>query len=217
VTTRRTVLGLALLGAVLAAPSGATNAAKTTKTNAPMNRETRHQVVTERVHRIVLDVKAGGVVVTAAGKGPVRVAQTSRWSRSKPTVRAFVLRGTLFLEGRCRHSRLCGTYFDLRVPAGVAIDVRSGAAKVGVHGIPGNVSINTGVGGITVSVERPPRRISAETDVGDVAISVPRGPFRVDTQADLGRERIRGITVTGRAARMIRAKTDIGDITIAGR
>jgi hypothetical protein len=183
----------------------------------PSAEETRAWTIQSHIHTLVIDAKAGGVIVTARGDSNPRIVFTNKWMFSRPEVRRFVRGGVLHVEGRCRHGRACGTYFRARVPAGVKVEVREDAAKVVVRGVPGNVSVENDVGDVELDLDRAPRRVDVQAGVGDVRIGVPRGTYAIDLRTGVGSEKVIRLNDDPAAGQAIQASTRLGDISVEGR
>jgi putative adhesin len=212
-TTRKITIAVAACFGVAALAAGVAFGAKSVFGS----KHTTHTRFAAPIHRIVVDGGAGDVKLTAGGRLDVSVKQTSSWLFSKPKLRQYVSGGVLHLESHCRHGFLCDTEYEVRAPAGVAIEVDLKAADVQVHGAPGDVSVDTNAGDVDVEITRAPRRIDVESNAGDIDVTVPRGTYAVTTSTDAGDESVRGIVRYDRAAHAIRATTNAGDVTVSGR
>lgn len=179
--------------------------------------DTQRTQVSRHVERIVVQGKVGTVELSAGGGAShVEVTRTTSWLFSKPRVRQYVLGGVLHLESAC-HGVLCETDFTVRLPAGLAVDVREQAGDVEVTGSPGDVSVQTDAGDVHIDLAGAPRRIEARTVAGDVSVEVPSGAYAVTTQTGTGEERIAKIIRWDLAARSISVSTGAGDATVEGR
>jgi hypothetical protein len=167
------------------------------------------------VKRIVVTGTAGQVKLIAGGRSGVDVVRTTSWWLPKPRIRQYVRGDVLYVESKCASS--CHTDLGIRMPGGVAVDIREHAAAVQVEGAPGDVSVDTHAGSVRIELTRAPRRIEAATRLGDVHVSVPRGAYAVSSGTRIGEQLVSGLVRDDLAARAIRATTEVGNITIEGR
>jgi hypothetical protein len=154
-----------------------------------------------------VEIDAGNVVVESGGQ-EVHVARALRGAATR-TITQRVEDGILRIEARCRTLLPCGADLALTVPAGLAVDVRTGEGDVRVVGIDADLSIEVGDGdvrgeallGETVRVRAGwgdarlafaarPRDVAVGVGVGDVELTVPEGGYHLDLDG-LGKPDVR--------------------------
>jgi hypothetical protein len=212
-TNRKITFSLAALSAAAAMATPAAIGAP----SGPPAGQTTHSRIGAPVERVVVHGAAGQVRVAAGGRADVRVTRTTSWWSwwpATPEVRQYVRSGVLHLESRC--SAPCGIDYRVRVPAGVAVEVRQRAAEVRVTGAPGDVSVKVGAGGVRLELARAPQRIEVDSNVGDVYVAVPRGTYAVTASTRVGDRTVRGLARDHDARNAIRASAAVGAVTVEG-
>jgi DUF4097 and DUF4098 domain-containing protein YvlB len=106
-----------------------------------------------------------------------------------------------------KHSRNTeDSLLQLRVPAGVSVDVQGVSADIRVQGLRGAVSVNSVSGEVNLDVGSA--RVDAQTVSGDLHLRAPSGATKVGTvSGDLSVEDIRGD---------LNAESVSGDIKVSG-
>jgi hypothetical protein len=119
---------------------------------ATLHRAEQHQSFALTGSRLVVGTRNGSIHVTAGQAGTVEVDTHRRYSRFNPphpTVRAS--NGQLTLKDGCPNGLVifCDVSFDLRVPAGLALQLTTKNGAVAVSGVTGALDIHTSNGSIT--------------------------------------------------------------------
>ena len=160
--------------------------------------------------RLVVDSENASIHITPGASGKVELdthLHYSQLSQAKPT--ASLEGDRLVLRDGCRHfvSFYCDVRYDLRVPASVALQVRSGNGEVRVGGMTGDLDLRTSNGAITTDGARAGLRlrnsngpitatglhtdaVEATTSNAGITLSFLVAPRRVDARSDNGGVRI---------------------------
>jgi len=174
--------------------------------------ETRTYEVTDATNRLVVDDMAGTVAVTV-GDGPVRVTETVAYGRHKPTMAHTSVGGTVHLTaGSCLavFDRGCQVDYQVRVPAGTAVEVRADAGDVSVTGLAGDLRVTARAGKVTANELRSVHT-TVQATAGQVTLRYRAAPSTVDVNATAGDV---AIQVPGDASYAVDASTTAGDHTV---
>jgi hypothetical protein len=131
--------------------------------------DTDEILVAEAFDRVVVDLDAGGVILTAGEGGDVVVVADLTWvGQTCPSFDARVRDGVLVIDGRCDGTDLgwCSVDVEAAVPPGLPVEVRTGAGDV-VLERAGEVDVETGSG--DVGIEGAAGSVRVETGSGDVS------------------------------------------------
>jgi hypothetical protein len=134
--------------------------------------ETRDRTYQRAVSRVVINSGSGDVRLSPGPDGQVALHERLTWSWSKPVESATWDGDTLLLSFRCPPISVgpgCGIDYRLRVPAGVPVQVHTGAGDVAASGLTGPVTLGAGSGDVSVSRLAGP--LSLRTGSGDVTAS----------------------------------------------
>lgn len=174
----------------------------------------------------------GGVVDLTSLTGDITV---TGWSRGEAHVKASTERGTLRLhlsssritiEGEPLHGRTGDTQFDVTVPEGTRVVMRSTSGSLTTRGVKGRVEAGTTSGDITVVDASD--RIELQTVSGDVHASRLNGEVEAGTvSGEVVVDDVEGpsvqlestggtITLTGIRSRDVSASTVSGDVDFRG-
>ncbi|WP_457028925.1 DUF4097 family beta strand repeat-containing protein [Kitasatospora sp. P5_F3] len=217
---------LAGLGVAVAVVAGVTGCA------AQEEREVGYGV-TEAVRVLVVDGGTGDVEVVGDG-AEVRVTERQSYRGSAPEAEHQVVDGTLTLSYRCPEDG-CGVSYQVRVPAGTVVKVRSGTGNVRLTGLTGEVEASAGTGGITA--ERlggqkvqltagtgdvkagfavAPADVRVKAGTGSVRVTVPKGEeYAVEAATGTGSVDVQ-VPVRTVSERKIVARAATGDVTVSG-
>jgi hypothetical protein len=214
---RRTALiagtGVLLVGGVTA---GAIALGVTVSTS--LNHEVTAQSVAG-VRELVVDMDEGWVRLSA-GTGPdVEVRTTRAWTPGyEPVLDQGVVDDVLTLRSDCADFTIgCEVTREIAVPAGIAIQVRSGAGGVEAVDLDTpRFGVETAAGPVTASFVTAPESVRVSTVAGPVSVLVPQGAYRVDAGTVVGPVRV-GVVDDPGAARSIDAHTVTGPVTVDGR
>jgi hypothetical protein len=176
---------------------------------------------------------AGGVVHVRPADGEAAVAGVTAWGPEAPT--AFSSRasgGFWILDLTCRLPVSCGGDLDLRLPAGVALEVDLGEGEVRLEDLSGALTVSIGrghlaasglgvddavlqvaEGDIDASWSVAPERVVLATVRGDVHAALPPAAYRLEVQG--GRADLVGIEDAPGAARSVSVTTVDGRARIA--
>ncbi|MDQ7903611.1 DUF4097 family beta strand repeat-containing protein [Phytohabitans sp. ZYX-F-186] len=177
----------------------------------PERTDEHRETYRQEVSRVTLDSNAGDITVTAGEAGAVTVERRLAWtSLRKPTVEEKWSGDTLTITGRCPGTGLkfglgsdCTLDYVLRVPPGVALDLRTEAGSVRVSDLTGEVRLTASAGDITAEHVSGPLYARAdsgkitgvglrsdttdvEIDSGDVDLTYAEVPPTVSAVASAG-------------------------------
>jgi hypothetical protein len=191
--------------------------------------------VTGATTRLVIDDKAGHVNITT-GDGPVRVTETIKYGRTRPTTAHTNVDGTVHLTaGDCWaiFDRGCEVDYQVRVPAATAVEIDASAGAVTVTGLTGDLKVTADAGTVQASGLRSahttvkadagkvslryastPSTVDAKSDAGSVDIWVPGGDaYAVDASTDAGKRSV-GVRTDPNSTHHITAYSDAGSVRI---
>ncbi|MFI6445590.1 hypothetical protein [Kitasatospora sp. NPDC050543] len=185
--------------------------------------------VSEPVRTLVIEGHTGGVTITG-GAPAVKVTERQNYRGEPPATTHVASDGTLTLTYSCEN---CGVGYDVEVPTGTAVRVRSEVGGVQLAGLDADVQVRAGTGGVHATALRSPTvklaaetggisagfaesptAVDARTATGGVRISVPAGTsYAVEAGAGTG-----GVTVEvprdPAARRTIAARTETGGVEV---
>ena len=148
------------------------------------NRVEKHDLLTDEISALSID--AGGGDVTVRAGGPPGTVEVTRKTRSATDLADLALTGwpggTLTLN--CATG--CDIDYEIRVPAGVAVNAETGSGDIELEGNLGPVSLQTGSGDVEAD-------IATTSSLDDAHRQRRHGAsVRASPQPDLGELRIRG-------------------------
>jgi DUF4097 and DUF4098 domain-containing protein YvlB len=195
-------------------------------------RRIEHRVFPATVERVRLSTSSGSIRVTGADDHQVNVDGRLSGTVKVPAMTARLDGTTLVVQAHCPVFWNCEASFDLRVPAGVAVEaeISSGdvqasdlrapvrlstsSGDVVVRRVAGSVSLHTSSGDIRAS-DVSARTLTADTSSGDVTLEVASVPADVSAHTSSGDVRI--IVPRSRDAYDVTVDTSSGDRTVAVR
>jgi len=165
------------------------------------------------VERLRVKGGSGDIVVIAERRDDVEVIAHRSWALAEPKIDQGFDDGELTLSGSCGFwgsfgPQGCETEFELRVPAGLPLDIRGSSGDVSARGIAGDAYVGTSSGDVTVVDATGPLRAGASS--GDVTVE-GYGGDDVTAHASSGDVVVRART----APRRVEAVTSSGDVTVA--
>ncbi|GAA4707746.1 DUF4097 family beta strand repeat-containing protein [Phytohabitans rumicis] len=175
------------------------------------DRKTYQQAVTA----VKLDSNAGDITVTAGEPGTVTVEHKLSWtSLRKPTVEQTWRGDVLSITGRCPRSGLkfglgsdCAMDYVLRVPPGIAVELRTEAGSVRVRDLTGDVRLTASAGDVTAENVSGP--LWARADSGQIT-GVGLRSDTADVEIDSG-----DVELTfAEPANTVSAVASAGDVTV---
>ncbi|MGW6914427.1 DUF4097 family beta strand repeat-containing protein [Kitasatospora sp. NPDC054939] len=187
--------------------------------------------VSEAVSALVVEGRTGPVVVKAGGD--VQVVEKKTYKGEAPKTTHAVKDGTLTLTyPDCKD---CGVAYEVTVPAGTKVAVKTGTGDVKLVGLAGEVAVKTGTGvvegtdlgsqkaevttgtgGINVAFKASPVSVVAKAETGDVQVKVPSGEsYKVDANAATGGEKV-DVPRNDGSSRSISARAETGRVTVTG-
>jgi Putative adhesin len=174
--------------------------------------ETHTYELTGAITRLVVDDSAGHVEITV-GDGPVRVTETMRYGRQRPTTTHTNVGGTVHLTAAscwAIFDRGCEVDYTVRVPARTAVQIQANAGSVRVTGLTGDLRV-TADAGVVRATELGSAHTTVQADAGQVSLRYRAVPSTVDAHTDAGSVEI---WVPGGTPYAVEASTDAGERTI---
>lgn len=187
------------------------------------------------VRAVELDSDAGNVAVVVTDRRDVGVMTTRTWSFQVPVERMRVEGDVLRLTSSCPGglgAGRCTVAWQVRVPPGVGLRVRTGGGDVTVRGVGGplvlhtdagrveavdvvatRVELSSQAGNVRVAARRPPDTLVAESRAGDIRVTLPDAAYQVGAHTDAGTVLVE-VRNDPRARRSVTATTATGDVTI---
>ncbi|MCT2592746.1 DUF4097 domain-containing protein [Streptomyces sp. N2-109] len=185
---------------------------------------------------LTVDTKGGDIEVVAADSrsDAIRVIERYEWDEQKPRTEHGQQNGRLTLQSDdCGDAeRTCDVDYEVRVPAGTSLHLKSGGGDMKVSGMSGTVKAATQGGDIHVddsssrrvtahseggdllgAFTDSPSRVSFTSAGGDIDVRLPTGSYAVDATTAGGD---RNVTVPSKdtSDRHIKAHTDGGDVAV---
>lgn len=185
---------------------------------------------------IVVDSEVGRVeVVRTTGEAEVTTRAEGTWGAPASSVERLGER--VLLTSRCDEVRIlgdCRITYELSVPDGVDLELRTDAGEIEVTGVDGDIRAETSAGEVDLAELRservvartstgqvraeftvPPRDVEARTDIGAVDVEVPDDgtAYAVDASVEIGEPTVE-VPVDSSAERRIVATASIGDVTV---
>ncbi|HVT21069.1 MAG TPA: hypothetical protein VHE57_06760 [Mycobacteriales bacterium] len=169
----------------------------------PVHHQTERATVHGAVTALAVRGEVGQIVVRPGAV--TRIVATEQYNLEAPRLVHSLRHGVLRVSAPCPRTtgivdlglNDCAVDFVVTVPRSVTVDARDSVGNIRVRDIRGTERLST--------------------DVGDIEVTVPAGTYAVHLHTDIGDTRVRGITQSADAARMLSARTDTGDIRITGR
>jgi DUF4097 and DUF4098 domain-containing protein YvlB len=195
-------------------------------------RRIEHRVFPATVERVRVTTPSGSIRIAGTDDHQVGVDGRLSGTVKVPAMSAGLDGTTLVVRAHCPVFWDCEASFDLRVPAGVAVDVESSSGDVQasdlrapvrlstssgdvvVRRVAGSVSLHTSSGDIRAS-DVSARTLSASTSSGDVTLEAASVPENVSAHSSSGDVRI--IVPRGGDAYDVTVDTSSGDRTVAVR
>jgi hypothetical protein len=195
-------------------------------------RRIEHRVFPTTVERVRVTTPDGSIRVAGTDDHQVVVDGRLSGTLKVPTMSARLDGTTLKVQAHCAVFWDCGASFDLRVPAGVAVEAESSSGDVQasdlrapvrlstasgtvvVRRVAGAVSLHTSSGDIRAG-DVSARTLTAHTSSGDVTLEMSGVPE--DVEADTSSGDVRITVPRGGDAYDVTADTSSGDRTVAVR
>lgn len=161
-----------------------------------------------------LDVGAGSGDVRLrphGGEEPTAVARL-RWAFVKPTVKSIVDGGRVSLVDECSFSLFgdCSTSWDLALPQGTPVRVRTTSGDISVDGLDGDLEVDTTSGDVIGGVFSA-KRVTVTATSGDVDLRLSTAPESVVVTSTSGS--IRLVLPNDGTAYAVQVSTAAGDVT----
>ncbi|HEU4332362.1 MAG TPA: DUF4097 family beta strand repeat-containing protein [Lapillicoccus sp.] len=194
----------------------------------------QRSVLTRAISALDVETQSGDVTVRAGARdGTVEVIRRFRGDEGTQVGGETWQGDTLTITPDC--TTVCDVDYEIRVPAAVAVTVRTGSGDVELSGRLGNVSLDavsgdvdanistanfrseTGSGDMDLHLSSAPTQLTAESVSGDIDLRVPRGDtYAVDANTTSGDVDVNVPRQTD-ATNRIDVRTASGDITVDSR
>ncbi|MDI5965054.1 DUF4097 family beta strand repeat-containing protein [Streptomyces sp. SL13] len=186
--------------------------------------------VSAPVRALVVHDDTGSIHVTRGASG-LRVTERQGYrGKTAPHTTHAVAAGTLTLAHTCRD---CSVSYDVQLPAGTSVDLRTDTGSVVLDGLSGPVDaatdtgsvtatgltggrarLTTGTGSVNAAFGRPPATLDATADTGSVTLTLPSAPaYAVTAGSGTGHVSV-GVRRDDSARYRVTAHTDTGDVAI---
>jgi len=170
------------------------------------------------VESIVVDLGAGGIILTGSTGDDVAVRTTlHRFLSREPVYAQSLTNGVLSITGSCPPPSInCGIDEELTVPAGVPVTVRMSAGEIHATGLDvPRFQAALGAGRVEASFVRPPELVDIDTEAGQVFATLPDLGYRIDAGTSTGSTSI-DLRQDHGSQRSLRVHTGTGDVTLGG-
>jgi hypothetical protein len=193
---------------------------------------TEHAVIEGPIDTLTINVGAGDVRIQ--GDDVSKVTVTARIEGPSNHLGHAFTGGRLTLVDDC-HENHCNVDIDAVVPAGVPIEIHSGAGDLELGAMLGTIRVRTGSGDIlgwdlagadldaqtgsgdvALEVGVPAERIHVKTGSGDVSLGVPTGSYRLSVETSSGDRHISDVADDSSAPGTIDVSTGSGDVAVRG-
>ncbi|MFF7177978.1 DUF4097 family beta strand repeat-containing protein [Streptomyces sp. NPDC008121] len=178
-------------------------------------------------------VEGAGKISISSGDGPVRVTETLRYDSREPVTSHRVTGQTLQLEDSGCGNRRCSVDYDIRIPASVAVTVKTSAGGISVTGLAGKLDLTasagtingsgltsqdarlrTSAGTVDLAYSSAPRMVDASATTGKVVIRVPAGTsYAVDAKSEVGSRKV-SVPQDPASPHKIRVRTSVGAVSV---
>ena len=213
-------IGAATLLAVMNLPAGAQRRDRQDHDREPTSRIDT-TLTLARGGTVDLSLVSGEIVVTGWTRGEVRLRATSERGRLDLSTSS----NRIALEVRSDRGRMGDTRYEVTVPAGPRVLMRSVSGDISARDVRGEVEASSVSG--QVEVRNAATRVTAGSVSGDVQVSGVAGPVRANAvsgdvsvenvQGDVSAETVSGDIVLDQiTSRSIRTKSVSGDIHYDG-
>ncbi len=180
---------------------------------ASVQRSDTRESVYRGVERLRVKGGSGDIAIVGERRDDVKVIVHRSWALAEPDIDQGFEDGELTLSNGCTFwgtfgPQSCETEFEVRVPAGLPLDVRGASGDVSARGITGDAYVGTSSGDVSVIDASGPLRAGASS--GDVSVE-GYGGGDVTAHASSGDVVVRSRT----SPRRIEAIASSGDVTVA--
>jgi hypothetical protein len=133
------------------------------------------------------ELSAGAVHIVGTDDPQVTVTRRARSGVLGPHQHEAVDGDRLVIRADCPSGLFapsCRVDYEVRVPAGVAVRLRTNGGTAEVDGIFGDVDAHANGGRVALTYTTPRAHLKARTNGGQVVVEVPDGPESYDVDAD---------------------------------
>lgn len=194
--------------------------------------------VTRTLTGVDLQLSSGAAEIVGSSSPALQVRHTDSYAFGHSArERRWVTGGVLHIVSGCPRIVLgsCSASYELAVPEGVAVTVRTGSGSVRMDGYNGDARIGTGSGDVDiaaycgfhlsatsesgslhVTAACPTQRLRLQTQSGDAVALVPPGHYRVGAISGARRETVTGVKDDPNAPFTIDVSSATGAVTVEG-
>ncbi|WP_406281650.1 DUF4097 family beta strand repeat-containing protein [Embleya sp. NBC_00896] len=164
--------------------------------------------VTQSVRMLKVDSAAGNVKVIGADVKDVKVTEKQHYDSTAPTTTHNVdANGVLNLDYDCASKKACFVAYEVTVPRGTELDVRTDAGNVTLRDLTGTLNLHTSAGKIDAE-GLTSAKVIAQTSAGSIDMTFTKAPTDVDARTNAGRATVR---VPGGQQYATDVSTTVGD------
>lgn len=194
--------------------------------------------VTRSLSEVDLQLASGDADVVASSSPAVQVRRTENYAFGRSArERRWMANGVLHIVSRCPHILLgsCSASYELAVPQGVTVHVRTGSGAIRMNGVSGDASLVTRSGNVdveaycgfhlsalsvsgdvSVATACPPQSLKLQTSSGDAQALVPPGRYRIVAVSGARRERVTGVRDDPTSVFTITVESGSGSVAVEG-
>jgi hypothetical protein len=188
--------------------------------------------------RVELQLTSGDAAIVGSSSPALQVrhSDSSSFGHSARE-RRWVAGGVLHIVSRCPRIVLgsCSASYEVAVPQGVAVKVRTGSGSIRMDGFNGDATLATRSGDVDiaaycgfhlsaasesgslhVTAACPTQNLRLQTGSGDVVALVPPGHYRIAAISGVRRETVTGVKNDPSAVFTIAVSSASGAVTVAG-
>lgn len=194
--------------------------------------------VTTPLNQVDLELASGQVAIVGSSSPALQVRRTDDYSFGHSArERRWLAGGILHIVSRCPRIVLgsCSASYELAVPEGVALHIRTDSGDVHLTGLSGDATITTnsgdvdveaycgfhlsaesGSGSLSATAACTPQSLRLLTGTGDATALVPPGRYRIAATSGAKRQRLTGVNNDPAAVSAITVGSASGAVTVQG-
>jgi Toastrack DUF4097 len=205
---------------------------------ASMQSRTVSYSVTATLSRVDLQLSSGHAEIVGSTSPALQVQRTDGYAFGHAALeRRWMSGGVLHIVSRCPRIVLgsCSASYELAVPQGVSVHVRTGSGSIRMDGFNGDATLGTRSGDVDiaaycgfhlsatsesgslhVTAACPTQTLRLQTASGDAVALVPPGHYRIGAISGVRRERVTGVKNDPSAPFTIDVSSASGAVAVEG-
>jgi hypothetical protein len=194
--------------------------------------------ITAPLSRVDLELASGNADIVASSSPALQVRRTENYAFGHAArERRWVTAGVLHITSACPRIVLgsCSASYELAVPQGVTVQVRTDAGAVRMNGFSGDATVATHSGNVdieaycgfhlsalsqsgslSVATACAPQSLRLQTGSGDAQALVPPGRYRIVAVSGGRRQRVTGVRNDPTAPFTITVESGSGSVAVEG-